>query len=81
VTLDEAGVRELWMVANAVRHDDGRSLRILIKTAPRLWEHTSPANDGVAPMVVSNMRLQDADLQRYTLAVMKFWHAAGASPL
>jgi hypothetical protein len=25
------------------------------------------------------MRLKDSDLQRYTLAVMKFWWAAGAS--
>lgn len=43
VTFDDArvanDVRELWMVANAVRHGEGPSLRTLANAAPRLWSH------------------------------------------
>ena len=57
VTLEEAGVaadvRELWMVANAVRDGDGPSLRNLVKIAPRLREHMQSADDSA---VVANMR-------------------------
>ena len=82
-TLEDAGVaddvHELWMVANAVRHGEGRSLRSLANAAPRLWAHL-PANALEAGRaLISDMRLKDSDLQRYTLAVMEFWWAAGAS--
>jgi hypothetical protein len=84
VTFEEAGiandVRELWMVANAVRHGEGQSLRALANAVPRLWSHL-PAKvlEAGDARLVGDMRLKDSDLQRYTLTVMRFWWAAGAS--
>jgi hypothetical protein len=86
VVLEDAGsevagdVRELWLVANAVRHGQGRSLRDLAKAAPELWAHL-PANacEAGRAQLIGDMRLKDADLQRYYRAVMKFWWVAGAS--
>jgi hypothetical protein len=84
VTLEDAGVaddvRELWRVANAVRHGEGWSLRALANTEPKLWAHL-PANalETRRTQLIGDMRLKDSDLQRYTLAVMKFWWSAGAS--
>jgi hypothetical protein len=84
VVLEDAGVggdiRELWLVANAVRHGEGRSLRDLATAAPKLWAHlpTNAIEAGHA-QAIGDMRLKDSDLQRYTLAVTKFWAAAGAS--
>ena len=48
VVLEDAGVggdiRELRLVANAVRHGEGRSLRDLAIAAPKLWAHL-PTNE------------------------------------
>lgn len=56
------------------------SLRTLARVAPRLWAHL-PANalEAGRAHLIGDMRLKDPDLQRYTLAVMKFWWVAGAS--
>ena len=86
IALEDAGaevaddVRELWLVANAVRHGEGPSLKKLAKAVPGLWVHL-PANArelGRAPPI-DDMRLKACDLHRYTHATMKFWWSAGAS--
>ena len=83
IALEDAGaevagaVRELWLVANAVRHGEGWSLRDLATVAPQLWGHL-PTNAG-HPQLIGDMRVKDSDLRRYTRAVTKFWRAAGAS--
>ena len=86
ITLEDAGVAEdideLWMVTNAVRHGEGPSLRDLANAVPRLWTHLpTSVLEGGHTRLISDMRLKDTDLQRYTLAVMKFWWAAGASSI
>jgi hypothetical protein len=84
ITLEEAGVaediHELWLVANVVRHGDGPSLETLMPVAPTLWQHL-PRHQLEAGCIglASEMRIKDLDLKRYTLAVMNFWAAAGAS--
>jgi len=39
-----------------------------------------PAPNG-KPYLVRNMRIGDGDLRQFALAVLAFWHFAGASPL
>jgi hypothetical protein len=83
VTLEGAGsagaIRELWLVANAVRHGEGRSLRDLVKTVPRFWSHLPENIPEADRALIADMRVKDRDLRRYTLAAMKFWWLAGAS--
>ena len=86
MSLDSAGVaaeiHELWSVANAVRHGEGPAMTKLVAETPRLWEHLpTDAGNGEAVKLVGNMRVRAQDLWRYTLAIMKFWHAAGASSI
>jgi hypothetical protein len=83
VTLEGAGsagaIRELWLIANAVRHGEGRSLRDLVKTVPRFWSHLPENIPEADHALIADMRVKDRDLRRYTLAAMKFWWLAGAS--
>jgi hypothetical protein len=71
-------LRELWLVANAVRHGEGPSLSELAKAMPGLWEGSSVPEAGHVQSM-DKMRLKACNLHRYTHAVMKFWRAAGAS--
>jgi hypothetical protein len=86
ITLEEAGVandiRELWTVANAVRHGEGSSLKALTTASPRFWSQVPAAalKSGRA-WQAGDMRVKDSDLRRYTLAAMKFWWKAGASSI
>ena len=75
-------IRELWLVANAVRHGEGGSMTKLAKHNSLLWNHpvANTPTDG-SQWLVSNMRVKGTDLRRYTLAIMKFWFAAGASSI
>jgi hypothetical protein len=74
-----ADLNELWLLANAVRHGEGPAVRNLAKIAPALWAHLS--EEAASSRRVDNIRVSDSDLERYTVAVMKFWWAAGASSI
>lgn len=68
----------LWLVSNAVRHGNGPSADKLLKQTPQFWDQTEMAPN-IEHDIAGNMRLDDAQLERYAKAVMKFWHLAGAS--
>lgn len=71
-------LENLWSVSNAVRHDNGPSADNLLQEAPKLWDQTR-MRPNMKRDLVGNMRIDDAQLERYAKAVMKFWHLAGAS--
>lgn len=77
----EADVHELWLVTNAVRHGEGRSLRKLAEEKPLFWAHLVPAEHGTLEPTLAEMRLSDNDLARYTIAAIRFWAIAGASSI
>jgi hypothetical protein len=71
-------LRELHLVANTVRHGPGRSLVDLYETHPELWPGESEVlrlrpwyipDDEPLPHFV----LRDEDLQRYNVAICRFW--------
>jgi hypothetical protein len=72
----------LYLVANAVRHGNGSSATKLFHTAPNFWAHMQQkSHSNWQSDLVDNMRIGDADLERFALAVMRFWHSAGASSI
>ncbi len=75
-------IESLWLVANAVRHGNGPSATKLLNTSPDFWGHvrTKPDSRWQSDLV-GNMRICDAQLERYARAVLEFWHLAGASPM
>jgi hypothetical protein len=78
----EADLEALWSVANAVRHGNGPTATTLLDTVPKFWDQARMKPDlKWKADLVGNMRIGDAQLERYATAVMKFWHLAGASPL
>lgn len=72
----------LWSVSNAVRHGNGRAASELLKSAPMLWNWTvsEPALKWKSDLV-GNMRISDRELKNFVIAVLRFWHRAGASPV
>ena len=72
-------LNNLWLVTNAVRHGNGPSAENLLQQAPQFWDRT-PTCPNVKRDLVGNMRIDDAQLERYAKAVKKFWHLAGVSP-
>ena len=78
-----AAIEELHLVANGIRHGDGRSLRELQARAPRLWSGFDPALLAIAGDVAAlseNMLLRDADIIRYATALFLFWGLADRLP-
>jgi hypothetical protein len=73
-------LENLWLVANAVRHGNGSSVENLLQKAPHLWNQAR-TRPHVKRDLVGNMRIDDAHLEQYVTAVMRFWHLAGASSL
>jgi len=72
----------LWLVANAVRHGNGGAATKLLHTAPQLWNQARMKPElRWQSDLVGNMRICDAQLERYAKAVMEFWHSAGASSM
>jgi hypothetical protein len=73
-------IESLWSVANAVRHGNGDAATKLSHKAPQFWDHvrTRPELRWQSDLV-GNMRIPDAQLERYVRAVLEFWHLAGAS--
>jgi hypothetical protein len=75
-----ADIETLGSVANAVRHGNGRSTTKLLKNVPQLWDQAPKVSkSGWESDLVGNMRISGADLEKYVIAVLKFWHRAGAS--
>jgi hypothetical protein len=69
-------LKELHLVANVVRHGEGRSCAELRAVAPQLWD--SPPLDyyDLAPGPVpasDELRIRPDDLRRYARAVVRFW--------
>ncbi len=73
-------LENLHLVANAVRHGNGRSAKSLLQKKPDFLSQTG-TRPHVKRDLIGNMRIDDAQLQLYAIAVMRFWHLAGASPL
>ena len=71
-------LENLHLVANAVRHGNGESVNALLQKMPKFWDETRTRLDATRDLV-GNMRIDDGQLERYTLAVLTFWHLAGAS--
>lgn len=83
VTIPElADLETLWLVSNAVRHGNGRAATKLLKSVPVFWDwaRTEPKLKWKSDLV-GNMRINDRELEKYVIAVLKFWHRAGASPV
>ena len=69
-------LNELHLVANVVRHGDGRSCDELKSIAPRLWDNPSLDYYDLAPgpvPVSDELRIRLGDLRRYARAVIRFW--------
>lgn len=69
-------INELHLVANVVRHGDGRSCDGLKAIAPRLWANPSLDYYDLAPgpiPVSDELRIRLDDLRRYARAVIRFW--------
>ncbi|MDO8173220.1 hypothetical protein [Acetobacter tropicalis] len=69
-------LEEMHLVANVVRHGDGRSCQELKAQAPSLWDSPSLDYSDVVPgptPVSDNLRVRPNDLLRYARAVFRFW--------
>jgi hypothetical protein len=74
-------IAELHLLANAVRHGDGRSAGKLESVAPHLWPGRA---EGVAPLADQSVRsalsdgiqISDGDFDRYIRALTRFWGLA-----
>lgn len=73
-----ADLNSLHLVANAVRHGNGRSAEILFEKMPQFWSKTKTRPD-LRTDLVGNMRIDDARLAAFVTAILRFWHLAGAS--
>jgi hypothetical protein len=75
-----ADLETLGSVANAVRHGNGRSTTKLLKDVPKFWDQAPKLSKlGWESDLAGNMRISDADLEKSVIAVLRFWHRAGAS--
>ena len=77
-------LKELHLVANVVRHGEGRSCTELQAKAPSLWD-AAPGDyfdlaPGLAP-ASDMMRVRLADLRRYARATMRFWGHVDPLPM
>lgn len=77
-------LHELHLVANVVRHGEGRSSVDLQALAPGLWQSGAPDFNDLAPGPTppsEALRLQAGDLRRYARAIMCFWGHADPLPM
>jgi len=79
-----AGLTEIFMVANVVRHGEGSSCEKLKAIAPALWDDA--ANDyhdllAGPPIPSEHLRIRMSDLVRYILATTRFWGLADPLPM
>ncbi|MFG1433325.1 hypothetical protein V5F44_20645 [Xanthobacter sp. V2C-8] len=67
---------ELHLVANVVRHGEGRSCVDLKAAAPQLWHSPAPDYYDLAPgptPASEELRVRPDDLRRYARAIQRFW--------
>jgi hypothetical protein len=77
-----ADLETLWSVANAVRHGNGTATTKLLTHAPQFWNQARRVTKlGWKSDLVGNLRISDADLEEYVIAVLRFWRRAGASQI
>lgn len=70
----------LWSVANAVRHGNGTAATKLLRDTPQFWDQARRGSKlEWKSDLVGNMRISDAELKEHVMAVLRFWHRAGAS--
>lgn len=79
-----ADLREMFMVANVVRHGEGPSCEKLKTIAPQLWDDA--ANDYhdllAGPRMASeHLRVRTRELVRYIHATTRFWGLADPLPM
>ncbi|WP_245896607.1 hypothetical protein [Sphingomonas fennica] len=77
-------IKELHLVANVVRHGEGRSCKELQGIAPLLWD--SPSLDyydlAPAPTPASDMlRIRAGDILRYARVIGRFWGHVDPLPM
>lgn len=79
-----ADIEEMSLLANVVRHGDGRSCDALRRMAPRLWSPGMETFDQAMPafpLTSNGIRVGADDLRRYAAALIRFWGAADTLPL
>lgn len=67
---------ELHLIANVVRHGEGRSCVDLKTVAPQLWHSPSQDYYDLAPgptPTSEELRIRPDDLRRYARAIQRFW--------
>ena len=72
----ENDLSELHLVANVVRHGEGRSCDTLKAVAPQLWHSPAPDYYDLAPgptPTSEELRVRPDDLRRYARAIQRFW--------
>lgn len=72
----ENDLSELHLVANVVRHGEGRSCVDLKVVAPQLWHSPSQDYYDLAPgptPTSEELRIRPDDLRRYARAIQRFW--------
>ena len=75
---------QMFLVANVVRHGDGRSCEKLRAVAPELWEAGAPDYLDLLPgeaVVSEHLRMRKRDLVRYIRAATRFWGLADPLPM
>ncbi|MCA0035327.1 hypothetical protein [Mesorhizobium sp. B263B2A] len=76
-------IGELHVVANVVRHGDGRAVKKLRQLAPHLWKYadnTIATKSEEQSILSEGIQLSDADFARYMRAVTRFWGLADREP-
>jgi hypothetical protein len=77
-------LEEAQLVANVVRHGDGRSCTALQAKAPKLWAYDKREYvdllPGPSPMS-EQMRIRPEDVARYVRAGFRFWGLVDRLPM
>lgn len=69
-------ISQLHLVANVVRHGEGKSCVALKAVAPQLWHSSSQDYYDLAPgptPTSEELRVRPHDLRRYARAIQRFW--------
>src|SRR5713101_2619339 len=70
-------VHQLRLIANVVKHGDGKSAKELKQRNPKLFEETST----MRPLVGEGLKLTEGDFTSYYAAAQGFWEELIAAPL
>jgi len=75
---------QMFLVANVMRHGDGRSCETLRAASPEFWEADAPDYLDLLPgeaVVSEHLRMRKNDLIRYIRATIRFWGLADPLPM